>query len=847
MYNILFLLSFFTCMSSGCKDDQEILFEDHVKVEDEDRIHANEREKPYPREEHKLYINPSPLIVPSSVREKDQYLEFELSQNSEFPEDATIRSGKLAWNMFNVHKQMDAGDWYWRFRVIDADGKANVWSEVNKFTVAGNEPVFVTPEYSKFKENLPTGYPRYYCFLEEDIKEAVRLGMNAQPEKEVNEMKSRANMGLNYQLPSKPWDAAGDALASDAINYLYPAYRMTENSAYKNKILDLARKLLSASGWETEIENGDFWVDGFADAMGPIYDVCYNDLTSTEKEVLESSLAKAVTGLYEDLRGNLENHVFDNHTWQKGVCGMVKGALMVYENHPEVLPALEYAYEVWTARAPASGYNRDGAWHNGSSYYNTNQSTLYYMPMLYSYITGTDFFQHPWYKNSGKAFLYSRLPETSGLAFGDGSGMNYSRELSRITAAWGDFLTRETKDSYAAYVVKKLGDVIYEDIALRLYRMAKHHIPYEVEPVNVDNVEPFIWYKDMGEGIAYSDMAKPSIDNMGMSFRSSPFGSGSHTMSDQNSFKLSYKGKTVYANAGYYQSFADAHSILQYRNTRGHNTIMINNIGQPFTTRAYGNIAQALNGKNIAYFQGDASHAYCGISEYPMWQQNFANAGLSQIPAYGFGETPLNKYVRHIFMLRPNIVVIYDDLGADEPATWQWLLHSPVAFNIAGNKITTNYDDYVAVAHIYSNETPNITTTNEWFQGGEPTVNPNVSKQWHLTADFQACATNKVLTIIQVEDDENAMKEIWRVNNKFLIGDEWEIEAEMKGDSKAYINIKNKITGTVFDYGSDAPVINGSSYQRQSEGSSVLYDEVNGEMTIQEISNHQPQLTRSGK
>lgn len=76
---------------------------------------------------------------------------------------------------------------------------------------------------------------------------------------------------------------------------------------------------------------------------------------------------------------------------------------------------------------------------------------------------------------------------------------------------------------------------------------------------------------------------------------------------------------------------------------------MINNIGQPFTTRAYGNLCRGLNGDNIAYFLGDASNAYCGISEY--WGTSFENAGISQTPEYGFGDNPLNNYRRHIFML----------------------------------------------------------------------------------------------------------------------------------------------------------------------------------------------------
>ena len=844
-------LSLAACMTSGCKDDTEIVFEDHMLVDSGDMVHANERDKPYPREEHDLYINPSPLIVPNTVRGDGELLEFELSQDPEFPVESTFRSGKVDWNVYNIHQEMAAGEWYWRFRVVRADGKADVWSEVNKFTVEGDEPVFVTPPYAIFKENLANiNFPRYYTFLEADITKAVKNGLDAQPAIEVKNMQARAELGLKYNLPSKAWDAAGGNLATQAIDYLYPAYRMTDTEEdkvkYRDKMLELAKKVLAAPG---EVDGDPFWVNSFADAFGPIYDVCRDNLTDAEKKTLENLLAKAAIVAYNRMNGKLETHVFENHTWQKGLCGMVKCAIMVHDTHPEVLPVLEYAYEVWTARAPAGGFNFDGTWHNGAYYYQTNQSTLYYMPLLYTHLTGTDFMQHPWYKAAGKAYLYDQLG-TEGLSFGDGSGLA-GGVTARLSAAWADFLARETKDSYAVYYVKQCKDeVLYDDFSMRLYRMARHHVEYGAEPVNTADLEQFIWNKTTGEGKAHTNLAEPG-ENVAISFRSSPYGSGSHTMSDQNSFKLSYKGHSVFSNAGYYENFSDAHNLLQYRHTRGHNTIMINNIGQPFTTRAFGNISQALNGKNLAYFQGDASNAYCGVSEYSQWEKSFAEAGLAQIPAYGFGETPLNRYVRHIFLLRgendKNMIVVYDDLGAGEPATWQWLLHSKEVFRIAGNKFTTtDMQNYTAVGHIYSNEAFSINATNEWFPGGEPVCyhdkKCDLKKQWHLTADFDKCAANKILTIIQVGDKDADMSGILRIDNKFLVGD-WEIEAEMRSDSDAYITVKNKATGTVFNYGSDAP----DGYQRQSEGSSVLLDEVNGEMKMQEVSDLPVQATRSGK
>ncbi|MEZ4902106.1 MAG: hypothetical protein R2822_10290 [Spirosomataceae bacterium] len=36
----------------------------------------------------------------------------------------------------------------------------------------------------------------------------------------------------------------------------------------------------------------------------------------------------------------------------------------------------------------------------------------------------------------------------------------------------------------------------------------------------------------------------------------------------------------------------------------------------------------------------------------------------------------MKKFYRHILLLKPGIVVIYDELEADAEAEWSWLIHS---------------------------------------------------------------------------------------------------------------------------------------------------------------------------
>lgn len=840
LYRILF--ASLCLLMTGCNDDNEIFFEDLTGNEALEQVHPNERDKPYPREEHELYLNPAPLIVPKAARTADEFLEFELSQNADFPEQGTYRSGRLAWNMYNIHEEMAAGDWYWRFRKVDKNDKAGLWSEVNRFTVTGKEPVFVTPEFSVFRQNLPTVYPRIHCFLDNDIKKVAPISSE---HREYKDLISRSNTALNYTFTSSnPYDDAS-TLSTYAFDYLYTAYLLTQDKKYHDKILEYGRKLATYNVEDKQLFAENFYSAAVVNTLSTVYDVCQESLNETEKRTIENVILRVLNHYYNSYRGSQENHIFDNHTWQVVLRAFTQGALVVCQKYPEAMTALEYFYELWTARAPASGFNRDGAWINGTGYFNTNTYSLYYMPMLFSHLTGTDFLNHPWYQNVGQYLIYSWLPESGTTGFGDIGGPEATPGRQRV--AFADFAARETGDSYAAWYVKECGNTIYGDYAMRLYRIAREYITYGAPELDDNELENFIWYQDIGEGVAFSNMTQRS-SNMSLSFRSSPFGSGSHTLADQNSFKLLYKGAYVYMNAGYYQNFSDRHNLLQYRHTRGHNTMLINGIGQPFTTRAYGNINRGLNSDNLAYFMGDASHAYCGTSEYPMWISAFEAAGIAQVPQYGFGTTPLNNYKRHIFMLRPNKIVIYDDLGADEAVTWQWLLHSPVEFHVAGNKIRTDYTDkggFTSVAQIFSEQTPDITTTSQWFLGGEPDKPADVAKQWHLTASFGPSNNNKILTIIQVSDD-NSIEDIWQVNNKFIMGD-WSIEAELGADRPAAISITNKITGTVFSNGSQTPAINGISYQRQQEDSSVLYDNVRGVMKVQETTDKTVQTTRTVK
>lgn len=807
-----------------------------------DSYHDKVRDKPYPKADNELYINPSPLIVPQKLKTSD-YLQFALSRNNAFNESETITSEPMAWCMFNPHQALEAGNWYWRFRSISKNGTQDEWSEILQFEVKAETPKFVTPSFNNFYNNIPHVHPRLYCFLDNNIDEARRT-VTSHPEYKTLTARATSALNADYTNVPNPYDKAEEI--KTYITYLYQAYHLTQKPEYREKILKLLRLMLSYPVSDEQLFATNFGSTDIAIIFIEGYDIAYDKLTHAERTGAEELIMRVARHYYKMYCGMQENHIFDNHFWQHNMRVLFQAAFILSDKSlfsVEAAQMLEYYYELWTARAPDSGYNRDGLWRNGAGYFSANVKTLYYMPLLCSYLTGKDFLQHPWYQNAGKAITYAWPPQSKSAGFGDSSEKGNEPERQRI--AFADFLARETGDAYAGWYATECRKTLLTDYEFRLYRMASGK-QYATSKLP-EGSPKLIWHKDAGEVTIHSNIADTE-NNLSLSFRSSTFGSGSHTLANQNCFNLLYKGIDVYRSTGYYQNFSDAHNIMSYRHTRAHNTLLVNGIGQPFSMKGYGNVVRAIGGERISYCLGDASNAYSGISEDPMWIDYFAKAGITQTPENGFGETPLSLYRRHVLVLHPNIVILYDELEADSPVRWEWLLHSPHQFRIdyTQRKMTTIYNNkqFTSIARQFSNQSCSISQTEQFVV--PPTIaSAEYPNQWHLTAAYGPSEKNRILTIIQVVADAGEAFNIeQREDNVFKCGT-WTIRAMLDGSLPASLSVTSNEHSSMFSYGSDNPLINRYYYTRQHKQSSILFDEMDGKDQTIEMTDYSPASTRA--
>lgn len=805
-----------------------------------DAVHLRERDRPYPREEHTLFINPSALVVPQAER-GDGLLQFALARDERFDEASTLLSEARPWCICNPHRELDEGTWYWRFRRID-DAGTGPWSDIYSFTVTGREERFVTPAFADFRDNLPMRHPRLDCFLDDGLEEARQ---QVASHREYKSLMNRANgaVGKDYSV-GNPYDRIAEIKRE--TYFLYTAYLLTQEEKYTAQMLATLRAMLAYPIADKQLFASNF---GSTDIIINIiegYDLLYDRLTVAERSAAEALILRVARKYYLQYRGKQENQLFDNHFWQHNMRVLFQCAFMLYdraEYAQEALEMLEYYYELWTARAPDSGYNLSGVWRNGAYYFDANIQTLYYLPMLFGHLTGGDFLAHPWYRNAGQALLYTWPPESKSAGFGDGA--EESDAPVRVRIAFADFLARELGDAYAGWYARTCAETLADDYLLRLYRIVRDASAYDGSlPANAPK---YLWYRDAGEVVMHSKLTAPA-ENTTLSFRSSPFGSGSHTQSDQNSFNLLYGGQEVFARTGYYLNFSDAHNVTSYRHTRAHNTLLVDGIGQPFSTKAYGYVPRATGGESITYCLGDASQAYRGEND-TMWADILAGLGIAPTAENGFGPTPLTRYKRHVAMLHPDLIVIYDELAASEPVRWDWLLHSPVRFSInaPARRVTTLRERFAAQACWFCDDDCTMQQTDRFV------VPPDMSladpgqecpDQWHLTLSFGPSAASRILTLIQIIPSGSTARTVTREGNEIRCGS-WRITAEFSSERPAALSIRDTDGLAVLSYGTEHPVIDGAPYVRRQAGSTILYDCIDGAWRTVELTDEHPIATRA--
>ncbi len=683
------------------------------------------------------------------------------------------------WPMYNPDKDLAAGRWYWQHGYVVPDDGSVIWSPVFSFTVEDAAGKFLPPSYKELRAKVPASHPRVY--VDGATLDAFRTRNAGSPDANMYMTEAEKILKTPMKTPADIKSGMADKFENkmkreqmitresrrvidreeQSLDILAQTYVLTGDKRYADEAIKRVGVMLEWVG-DKNIA-GDFNFATFLSIFTTVYDLLNDHLDADMKKRLEEASRKAAASMYKGFNNRLENHIADNHVWQMTLRVFTMGAFTMLDHIPEAEEWAEYAYNVWLARFP--GLNTDGAWHNGDSYFGVNFRTLIEVPFFYSRISGFDFFSDPWYRANT---LYAHYAQPLGShASGQGSNHVTLTKPHAVRASYMDALAKMTGDpvaaSYARNFIGKnpkalLRSATGKGSGLAWFRLqCDKPLPEGIELASLSMGRVF---PETGLAIFNSNNERASRSAR-LVFRSSPYGSTSHALANQNAFNTYYAGKPIFYSSGHHTSFVDHHALLCERSARGHNTILVDGMGQRIGVEGYGWIPRYYVGEKIGYVLGDASNAYGPVTS-PLWQKRAKDAEVPLTPENGWAEVGLKTFRRHIIQLgKTGMSVIYDELEAEEPRTWSYLLHTiqhPMAVdrtNPAFVRVTGDVDVAKGDAFIFSTLELTCDTTSTFFAPADNWLRAdakgNFAKNpdhYHFSATTPKSKVCRLLTIV---------------------------------------------------------------------------------------------------
>jgi hypothetical protein len=755
-----------------------------------------------------------------------------------------IEKKEIPFAIFNPHQKLNEGVWYWQYRV---SGKE--WNPADTFNITSTTKEFVTPNLDKILSNVSSDHPRVFAKKSEldelrlrakDYKETIAILeeadqlLNKVPPIELDALPKYK--GENEYENSMIAQSASRAVGWDvlsALNSLSQAYILTGDTKY----FHAAKKwMVEVADWDpkgvTHLSN--FGDSGIMTSLAMAVDTFWDLLTLEEREKMIKQSATRADNFYNLWKGKVESRSSSMHVWQHILHQMFQTSMALAGETPQADKWISYIYELWIAQFPKMGES-DGAWFNGIGYFAMNTLTIYDMSASFSQLAGLDFQGSEWFHNNPRWLMYAFPPNSVGDGFGnDGDKFWYP---TMKYAGYTDAAARIFQNPYAAWYSKEVEKGLNQDIAaeaefrwFRIQRANKKPLPEVSKEFNFPQAAHF---PDVG--VAYMHTSLQSIENnLMLSATSSPFGAMGHAHAEQNNFNIAFGGKRLFYNSGYRPKMSDPHQQGWHKHTRGHNGILIDGEGQPFDAGAYGWMPRFLHGKQISYTVGDASHAY----------------SASDLKSIDLG---MKRFRRHYVMLRPSTIIIYDELEADHPAEWTWMLHNDKGLKVESDKKTIAAENEFANAQVSLYSSSDITfNVSDTFSIPARNWNRKVDQegklidfvdQWHFSGITKVKTPKmRFLAIIQVKSKsgDSVCEEIVfdEKSNSYLIGD-WSIQAEMNTDKKAMLKVE-KSDGSAGLVSNDLLTVDGKDYKGTSTGSAKLMEIVDGKTFFQETTDQMP-------
>jgi hypothetical protein len=841
----------------------------------ENAIHPLQREKVFPGNGADVSFSPPTFIWPAVYEEDIQFrniagaiyptrshdikYSFKLADNPKF-EGQVYHSEDKPWAFYNHHKKLKAGNWYWQY-AWSIKGAPYQWSDVYAFQIKENAYQYETLTAEELFQTIPETHPRILTNSEllvdiqkrklikqeavPGIMRVAKKGLamsvpkesDALPPSEVLNNKSLTKSGL-----AKAKKEAVKNLAKNMSNYIQNmvlAYLISGEIKYGEAAVKWGMRTASFK------PHGLASSTHFADArhmrnMAWVFDNCYGLLSENQKEKLLEAIQVRAHEYHTEWVNGLENITNSGHVWQQLHFYQIQTAIAILHHIPEAKEWLEYAYGVFIAKAPALSSPLDGAWANGTNYMSANQFSILNTSLILKSITGHDYLNNPWFENNAWYVAHAVPFGSSMPGFGD-SFERYKGNPSEGTIAYMDFLARAAEIKPALW---------YSTKAHRSLSQKKREDTYGFQgPPTLAWFDAFFnqrelpsiksaipqahAFKEVGIVAMHSNVNDASNSNT-LFFKSSPFGQVSnHAHAANNAFNVVIDGKMLFSPIG-------IRGLTKYGTSDTHNTVLINGQGQVKGSTGYGWIPRYVHGDKLTYTVGDASNAYSGKNDL---LRRMNDPELPDEIKLG-----LQRFRRHIVMIRPSVFVIYDDLVADQKVEWSWQLHSTYPMQSKDGLVSVQSKEGVSASARVFSSTPLSSTVSKYSPELTEDFKINLAKKYgEIGAQYSFVAKNnkkvdklRIVTIISEGEAEELQSRLKIIENGLLQIDGWTIKAEIDPTKPADLLITNADETIGLSTGYSKLNLNGKLYKRANEGSTLLIEGLN----VQEVVDELPEAAR---
>jgi hypothetical protein len=399
-----------------------------------------------------------------------------------------------------------------------------------------------------------------------------------------------------------------------------------------------------------------------------VYDQLRTQLNASERTTVLASFQKRGTDTFATVRSETKEvrpNSIESETASHGVrfvSMMGIAGLALYDDLPEAKEWFSYALNFYANQfTPWGGV--EGGWGEGSAYWRGNIEHARFQDALHL-IRHPEAWKNPFWRKTGYFPLYFVQPYAT-TQFGD----TPSAGKLRLEPQMANLLLRLARQFKDGYLLSYASLLNPSELVHQSLNISRANYPTAMEyllenfsgsserlptPLPLSALPQSQWFKDVGWVSMHSALGRPGEDIM-LSFKSSSYGSYSHSHADQNGFILNAFGENLAINSGYREFHRSAHHKGYTRQTISKNAILIDDHGQLAQSEAArGEITRFGSNRRLVWTTGDALQAYTAEKDGP----------------------PVSRVTRDVVFVDKRYFVIRDVVRLRKPASISWLIHA---------------------------------------------------------------------------------------------------------------------------------------------------------------------------